>query len=302
MVTKYLNAKNGIEIWHDDGITQILAGASNPAAVGIDADVGSIYIHTIPAGTIYKKQGTGLTDWEDVLLTISGSSNTNYFLDLLDTPSSYGGSAGRYLRVNEEATAVEFDFVDIDYNDPEQPLIPETAISGTYFVNFEGGRLLIAATGAKPDLVYVGPIGGLAFGYKADESCYGSFKVPYSWNTDTDIKMRLNFMVDDTQVGTNTVSWRIDYQTYADGESFYDKISTTINLDTILANNTEAGTFYTKDMLMHPHDAFNPIQRGDMIPFRLYRSGTAPADTATGDAVLVALMIEMTTGQHNTTG
>lgn len=88
MVTKYLNAKNGIEIWHDDGITQILAGASDPTVAGIDADVGSIYIHTVPSGVIYKKQGPTLTDW-------SNSSVDMSFIDLLDTPNAY--SVGGHL-------------------------------------------------------------------------------------------------------------------------------------------------------------------------------------------------------------
>lgn len=78
MTTKYLNAKNGIEIWHDDGITQILAGSSNPSITGFDADIGALYIHTISSGILYKKQGVGLTDWTGISSSVT---NLEYYYE-----------------------------------------------------------------------------------------------------------------------------------------------------------------------------------------------------------------------------
>lgn len=297
-MTNYLNAKNGIEIWHADGITQILAGTSDPSVLGVGADVGAIYIHTTSSGNIYKKYGSLDTEWRNIYTTVGGGASVATFLELSDTPSTYNNSVGKYVRVNSAGDSLEFNYINIDTSDQNQPLIPETAISGTYFVNFEGGRLLIGATGAKPDLVYMGPIGGLAFADNADEACYGSFKIPYAWHTETDIRMKLNFMVDDTQIGEKTCSWRIDFQAYSEGESYNDKSTTTVSIDTVLTTNTLAGTFYTKDIRLVPNDVNNPLSRGDMVVFKLYRKGNSTTDTVTGDVVLIALMVEMTTGQH----
>ena len=63
MVTKYLNAKNGIEIWHDDKVIQILSGSDDPSVTGLLADIGSLFLkNSIPVAT-YIKQGVGDIDW-----------------------------------------------------------------------------------------------------------------------------------------------------------------------------------------------------------------------------------------------
>ena len=77
-MTKYLNAKNGIEIWHDAGITQILAGTYDPSVIGLDADIGAIYICTVPSGILYKKQGSGITDWSGIS---SSTTNLEYYYE-----------------------------------------------------------------------------------------------------------------------------------------------------------------------------------------------------------------------------
>jgi len=70
-VTKYLNIKNGIELLHDDGTTQILAGAFDPSGIGMAATVGSLFLKGQPDGGLYFKCGIGVTDW---LLVSSASS------------------------------------------------------------------------------------------------------------------------------------------------------------------------------------------------------------------------------------
>jgi len=62
-MTNYLNAKNGIEILHDDGLTQILTGIEDPSIFGKKADVGSIYLRTISGGGIYNKTTSLDTGW-----------------------------------------------------------------------------------------------------------------------------------------------------------------------------------------------------------------------------------------------
>lgn len=62
-MTSYLNAKYGIEILHDDGITQILAGNIVPSEVGREADIGSVFLCGCVEGGVYRKFGTLDTDW-----------------------------------------------------------------------------------------------------------------------------------------------------------------------------------------------------------------------------------------------
>lgn len=294
VTTRYLNAKNGIEILHDGGTTQILAGELDPISAAVEANVGSIYLCSGVSGTIYKKfnsQPDGwIPDYDFQLLKT--------YISLLDTPTTYSGSAGKYPRVKDDETGLEFDFIEWVGDDPESPLIPDTAVSGTYYVNFEGGRLLVGATGNKPDLVYIGPIGGLAFASGKSESCYGSFKIPSSWNTDSSIKLTINFMNDLDQSGSTSCSWRLEYQSYAPGDTYTNKSSSTANITVDLLPNSVAGTFYTNTIIMLPDDINNPLEREDIVVFRLYRDGALLEDTMIGDAVLITLMIELQTGQH----
>lgn len=232
--------------------------------------------------------------------TISGTLQNEIdiltYLNLIDTSTTYSGQAGKLATVNNEEDGLIFEYFEWDAE--EAPLIPETAISGTYYVNFEGGRLLIGATGSKPALVYNGPVAGLAFNSSKTESCYGVLKIPYSWNTESNIKATINFMVDIDQIGTNTCSWRLDYHTYTDGELYGDKTTTTINVDTILPINVVAGTYLTKELYMVYNDVNNPVTRGDMVTFKFYRAGAVGADTMKGDSVLFTLVFELQTGQN----
>lgn len=108
MNTKYLNAKNGIEIWHNDGITQLLAGVDDPSVVGKVAEIGSIYMSSSTSGTIYKKSGTSDFDWTADYDWSSEVESIRNFIALQDTPTTYSGSANKVLAVNSSASAVEF--------------------------------------------------------------------------------------------------------------------------------------------------------------------------------------------------
>lgn len=59
--TRYLNARHGIEIWHDTGTKQIIGGSSVPSEIGVSANIGSMYFCT--NGKIYKKYGENNNDW-----------------------------------------------------------------------------------------------------------------------------------------------------------------------------------------------------------------------------------------------
>lgn len=301
MVTNYLNAKNGIEIWHDTGIVQILAGAPDPSSVGAEASIGSIYLCSSVSGTIFKKSGSGDTDWSQIATSTSGIA-VQTFLDLMDTPGTYIGHIGKYPRINNTGTGIEFDYISVDNSDPDQPLIAETSISGTYFINFEGARLLRANTGKKPDLVAVGPVAGLAFADSGEESCYGSFKVPYAWNNVSDLKLTINFINDTAQLPDQVCSWGLEYQSYSHMENINTKTSDFITTDCTLSGSWAAGSFHTCETFI-PYTTVNTtIDRGDILCFRFYRNASAEEDTVDGDAVLVTLMFELQTGQHENIG
>lgn len=223
-----------------------------------------------------------------------GSSST--YLALTDTETTYSGQAGRYPTVSADETTLEFGTMEWD---PTAPLIPETAISGTYLINFECGRLLIGATGNKPDLVYNGPVAGLAFDATKVESCYGVFKIPYAWNTDSDVNVTINFMTDVAQTGTKICAWDIHYHTYANGELYSDKTTTESHVHATLPENVGAGTYLTATLQMTGDDVNNPMARGDMVAFQFFRAGDdTEHDTMIGDAVLLSLIFELQVGQR----
>ena len=71
-MTKYLNAKYGIEILHDDGTTQILAGEGDPSVVGRDAGIGSIFMRSDNGGGLFTKTGEAVTAWSQIPISVVG--------------------------------------------------------------------------------------------------------------------------------------------------------------------------------------------------------------------------------------
>jgi len=103
-MTKYLNARHGIEISHKDGLTQLLAGNGDPSILGRAASIGSIFLRSDNGGGIYSKIGSNDMDW---VVTSSGT-HTEKFIQLIDTPSNYSMSAGEFLTVDSTASGIEF--------------------------------------------------------------------------------------------------------------------------------------------------------------------------------------------------
>lgn len=222
--------------------------------------------------------------------TISGTlqdaidEKPDNFLELDDTPTTYSGAADLPLVCNLAENGITFG------------LIPETAISGTYFVSYEAGRLLQGATGYRPDLVYFGPVAGLAFDASKEESCYGSFKIPYAWYEETNIELKINFMNDNAQTGTKIVSWRLAFHAYQEGEFYSDKTPTILDIDTVLPSDVAEGRYTVETLNIPPDDVNNPLSIGDMVTFQFYRDGLSGTDDATGDMVLLSLSFELKTG------
>lgn len=101
-MTKYLNAKNGIEILHKDGQTQLLAGSHDPTIEGQEAEIGSIFLRS-DGGGVYSKTGPGLLDWSIVV-----EAEDNTFIQQPDSPATYSGSEGHFLVVDTSASGIRF--------------------------------------------------------------------------------------------------------------------------------------------------------------------------------------------------
>lgn len=277
-----LTVNNGVEdLSIEDGLKHIRYASAYETGITIEDEIGATtFLDLLDTPTTYS-------GFENKHLTTTESGvvfTTPTFLELDDTPTTYSGGSRFPVIVNESETGLEFG------------LIPETAISGTYFVSYEGGRLLRGATGNRPDLVYVGPIAGLAFDAAKTESCYGSFKIPYSWHSNTEIELKINFMNDDAQTGVTSISWHLAFHAYQEGEFYSDKILTTLHIDADLPSDIAAGKFMIKDILIPYDDVDNPLSVGDTVTFQFYREGLDSNDDAVGDAILISLSFELQTG------
>ncbi len=123
-MTNYLNAKNGIEIWHTDGITQILSGAENPSIVGLSADIGSLFLkNSVPVAT-YVKYGEGATNWYELSIGSSGISIEDH--NRLHDGDKYI----EVIRFSNKVVAV------VEYRDSSK-----TEIISTYTINRTAGKV-----------------------------------------------------------------------------------------------------------------------------------------------------------------
>ena len=123
-MTNYLNAKNGIEIWHDGGITQILAGAENPSIAGLSADTGALFLkNSVPVAT-YVKYGEGATNWYELSIGSSGISIEDH--NRLHDGDKYI----EVIRFGNKVVAV------VEYRDSSK-----TKIISTYTINRVAGKV-----------------------------------------------------------------------------------------------------------------------------------------------------------------
>lgn len=88
MPTKYLNIKNGIEILHTSGLTQILAGDFDPSVIGLEASIGSLYLCDSDVSTLYTKTGLAATDWTSIEPTASEALGIYYAESLQETSTT----------------------------------------------------------------------------------------------------------------------------------------------------------------------------------------------------------------------
>jgi hypothetical protein len=142
-----------------------------------------------------------------------------------------------------------------------------------------------------PGIATAGPLSAYVFDDNINENLYATFVVPEDWKVNSDIIIKIGYMNDSAQTGTNNVVWRFMYHTYESGQSYASKSTTTLSLTSSLPNNSIAGYFKsdTFTVLQYNH-ANNPFNAGTMIPFQLQRQATNGSDTVTGDAALLMLI------------
>ncbi len=135
--TRYLKARHGIEILHDDGKTQILSGVIVPSEAGVPANVGSIYLCT--NGKHYKKTGTNDTHWSPSIPEapsdgkLYGRRNSTWLDIDLSTGSSAAGNEGNVQFNEDDLFSADPDF---NYNKSEKQL----TVSGI-FIKPEGDKV-----------------------------------------------------------------------------------------------------------------------------------------------------------------
>lgn len=162
--------------------------------------------------------------------------------------------------------------------------------SGIGIRTYSIGDFLEGSTTA-PGIGTAGPITGYLFDDNVNNNLYSTFVVPQIWKPNSNITIKIGYMNDSMQAGTNSVVWRFGYHSYEDGDSYASKSTTISTLTSTLPNNSIAGYFKldTFPILQYNH-ANNPFSGGTTIPFQLQRQAIAAGDTLTGDAGLLVLI------------
>ena len=197
------------------------------------------------------------------------------FTNLVDTPATYSGNSGKYLRVKEDESG-------IDYN----------TVNSLAEVQFGPGRVQLSLT-SPPTFSNFGPLGVLMF--DTNDSVFGDFKVPDTYIENSNIAVEIYYMTATNQSGINYCRWRLVYHTYQHSENYSDKSnSITIGNDT-LPNGAQSGLFREFTGTLYSNDVNNPLNPGCVVAFSFSRQ----TDTMTGQAALVLLVFRIDTWNVN---
>ncbi len=136
------------------------------------------------------------------------------------------------------------------------------------------------------------PVTGLAFDDTTKEFSYGSFKIPNKWKRGTNINVDVYFFNNYSQDGDKSCVWCLEYQSFEDLESITSKSNTSITAQYDLPTDVGDDTFIHTSTIMDCNDVDNPINRNDVIPFKIYRDTSDSNDTMVNDAILIAITFE----------
>jgi hypothetical protein len=249
---------------------------------------------------------------ESEIDTISGSlqtqiddkSSVQTFLDLTDTPATYSGATGKYLRVERaEFTYTPPDGDDVDFTFTESYTAPSgdavdfefpAATSSIIFEDAVKKHVMIKPEEVKlgdpgPVEAVIGNFSVLQFtGTSATQSVYTSWHVPTDWQTGTDVNTRIYWAPVDTASGT--VVWQLTYNAVA---SEANEIISASGINVTISDATQN----TQDELLESGNmtiSGSGLALEDTIGMTIFRDPTHGSDNYTSSASLVEIEIEYT--------
>jgi hypothetical protein len=122
-------------------------------------------------------------------------------------------------------------------------------------------------------------VGVWSFDDAADERANAPFEVPAGWASFT-----VDFMVANMTADTGDVRWVVDFGEFADGDDL------DVTLPTAQATVVTAGTQYVMDVATISTAAI-ACTPGKQQLLRIGRTGASGSDTKTGDAAIIAVVI-----------
>ena len=231
------------------------------------------------------------------------------FLGLTDTPATYSGAAGKYLKVSEE-TVLSYsppsgDSVYITFSDSYTPpagsatdfsfdevVIPSSIIFYDLLpvkkhVIIKPEEVKLGAPG--PVEAVIGNFSVLQFtGMSATQSVYTSFHIPTDWKVGTDVNTRIRWAPVNSSSGT--VVWQLTYNAVASEANEVISVSgTTISI--------ADGTQNTQDELLESGNmtiSGSGLALEDTMGMTIFRDPSHGLDTYLSSASLVGIKIEYT--------
>lgn len=184
---------------------------------------------------------------------------------------------------------VEFVKITLDFSSgAENSFIVDYGDSYGHVEKFCPGAL-IEGTPQSPGISTAGPITALSFDDTTNEYMFGSLEIPNTWQRNTDVLVKIRFMNDYSQSGTKVCRWCLDYHVYEDDDYYASKTTTNVCNNFSLSADADADTLFTSEISLSYNDLNNPIGRGKIITFKLYRDAESSSDTMENDANFILL-------------
>lgn len=141
------------------------------------------------------------------------------------------------------------------------------------------------------------PVLAYMFDDNKEENIYGGFSIPGDCKADSNIEIKVGYMTNEAQTGTNTCRWTLTYHTYVSGNVYTAKTSTVYSTDSTLPNNAASGYFIISSFSskLTYNDTNNPFEKDTAVQFMLERAGKHANDTMTGDAALMQIIFRYET-------
>ncbi|NIT36975.1 MAG: hypothetical protein GTN49_10840 [candidate division Zixibacteria bacterium] len=200
----------------------------------------------------------------------AGGGGASTFLALTDTPASYAGQAGRIVKVNNAASALEYlTAYTIDRFGANDAIFPATDPAGT--INRNDHALLTFPDGVTTDILFEGIVDQF---YNFNRSII----VDIHWCAATAV--------------AGAVTWQAFFENLAEGGQDLDVDGFAGGIGGSQTTNATAGVL-TYTGLTFSNAAADGIVAGNSYRLRVRRAGTDGGDTMTDTAQLLAVELRM---------